>query len=272
VKQICTSLINSPILQFILLGTVAFIAYTQLKPPDRETITVTTQTIDALVQRRESIIPNPTTPEERQNLIAGYIEDEILLREAYKRGFDRNDYRVRKRILNIMRSSLSEIVPEPSGGQLRAFYEENKARYLISPSRSFEQVYFSFASIKHPKNPEQFLEKLKGMSDLSRVGEFSAALGNKFTKASFQTIAITFGKPFAQIVFEMPLNKWRGPIESFRGIHYVRVTAIHEPELPPFEQMESYLRTDYLMQKSRDSQQAKIDALRKNYDVVVEGN
>ena len=69
----------------------------------------------------------------------------------------------------------------------------------------------------------------------------------------------------------MPLNRWRGPLESFRGIHYVRVNTEHRPELPPFEQMESYLRTDYFMQKARQSQADKIDELRKKYDIVVEG-
>ena len=59
-------------------------------------------------------------------------------------------------------------------------------------------------------------------------------------------------------------------MESFRGIHYVRVTSTHEPELPPFEEMESYLRTDYLMIKSRESQQRKIEELMKNYEIVVE--
>ena len=96
-------------------------------------------------------------------------------------------------------------------------------------------------------------------------------MGNQFIKASFQTTAITFGKPFAQTVFELPLNQWRGPIESFRRTHYVRVTVSHEPELPPFEKMESYLRTDYVMQKSRESQMGKIDELRENYDIVIEG-
>jgi hypothetical protein len=246
-------------------------AYTNLKPTDRETIRITTQTIDALVQQRESITQNPVNAEERQIIIGGHIEDEILLREAYRRGFDKNDYRVRKRILNIMRTSLSEVIPEPSVAQLRFFYEQNKERFLTSPSRSFEQVYFSFASAKQPENPEQFLEKLKATSDISKMGEFSPAFGNKFSKASFQTTAITFGKPFAQIVFELPLNQWRGPVESFRGIHYVRVTATHEPELPPFEQMESYLRTDYFLQKGRESQVRKINELRKNYVVIVEG-
>jgi hypothetical protein len=131
-------------------------------------------------------------------------------------------------------------------------------------------VYFSFASAKLPDNPEKFLQQLEGVSDISGVGEFSL-MGNKFSKASFQTTAINFGKPFAQVVFKLPLNQWNGPIESFREIHYVRVTHSHDPELPPLEKMESYLRTDYLMQKSRDSQQEKIDDFKKNYEIIVEG-
>jgi hypothetical protein len=261
---------RSPILHFSLFGILVFILYAHLKPPDRETILITTQTIDALVQQQESITQNPVTAEDRQALVKGHLEDEILLREAYKRGFDKNDYRVRKRILNIMRSSLSEVIPEPSMAQLRAFYEGNKQRYRTSPSLSFEHVAFSFASDKQPKDPERFLKKLQSMSDISGMIKVSTTSIKKFSKASFQTIAMNFGKPFAQILFDMPPNEWRGPIESFRGVHYVRVTAAHEPELPPFEKMESYLRTDYLMQKSRESQQSKIDELRKNYEIIVE--
>jgi hypothetical protein len=264
------SLRNRPVLLFVLFGALAFFLYVHVKPTDRETIRITTQTIDALVQQQESILQNPVTSEERKALVEGHIEDEILLREAYKRGFDKNDYRVRKRILNIMRSALSEVVPEPSAAQLRAFYEENRERYLTSPSRSFEHIHFSFASTEQPEDPEQFLQKLRGLADISGMIKVSTPMGNRFSKASFQTVAITFGKPFAQILFELPLNEWRGPIESFRGIHYVRVTATHDPELPPFEKMESYLRTDYFFQKSRESQLRKIEELRKNYEIIVE--
>ncbi len=147
--------------------------------------------------------------------------------------------------------------------QLRTFYEENKERFLTFPSRSFEHVYFSFASAKQPEKPEQFIKQLEAASDISGFGDFSQ-IGKKLKNASFQTTATTFGKPFAQVIFSMALNEWRGPIESFRGIHYVRVTAKREPELPPFEKMESYLRRDYLMVKNRESQQRKIDEMKKN--------
>jgi hypothetical protein len=59
-------------------------------------------------------------------------------------------------------------------------------------------------------------------------------------------------------------------VESFRGIHYVRVTGTHDPELPAFEQMEPYLRTDYLLTKGRESQTRKIEALMENYEIIIE--
>ena len=96
-KKIAVSVLKSPILHFILLGVVAFIAYTYLKTLDRETIRITNQTIAALVQQREPITQNPVASEEREVIIAGHIEDEALLREAYKRGFDKNDYHIQNR-------------------------------------------------------------------------------------------------------------------------------------------------------------------------------
>lgn len=269
-KLFIASVLKHPILHFLLLGAVAFMAYSHFKPAGRATITVTTQTIDALVQQRESISRNPIAPADRQALIEGYIEDEILLREAYRRGFDKNDYRVHKRILSIMRSSLSDVIPEPSTPQLRAFYEENKQQFLTASSRSFEHIYFSFASAMLPADPDQFIRQLQASADSAGLGEY-ALMGNTYRKASFKVTAAAFGKPFARSVFAMPLDAWHGPIESLRGIHYVRVTAEHEPELPPFEQMQSFLRTDYFLKKGRQSQIDKIDELRQNYEIIVEG-
>lgn len=268
-KSHLMSVLKFPTVHFLILGIAAFGAYSYFKPPDREIIYVTPQTIDALVQQRESIVQNPTTPEEQRKLIEGYIEDEVLLREAYKRGFDKSDYRVRKRILSMMRTYLGEVIPEPSVAQLRAYYEASQDRYLTAPSRSFEHVYFSFASNQLPKEPEVFIRQLEKAADIDGLGEYTL-MGNRYNQTSFQRMAANLGKPFAQVIFDLPLNQWRGPVKSFKGIHYVRVTGSHEPELPPFEKMESYLRTDYLLVKGRESQTRKIEELMKNYEIIVE--
>ncbi len=73
-RNIVFSVLKSPSLHFIVLGVIAFSLYSNLKPQDRETIHVTTQTMDALVQQRESITQSPITPEERWILIEGHID------------------------------------------------------------------------------------------------------------------------------------------------------------------------------------------------------
>ncbi len=86
-------ILKSPILHFVIVGVIAYLLYIVFKPVNTETIYITTQTIDALIQQQKSITQNPITEEEKENLIAGYIEDEILLREAYKRGINENVFR-----------------------------------------------------------------------------------------------------------------------------------------------------------------------------------
>ncbi len=263
--------LKSPLLHFLVLGVAGFFVYEQFKPAGRETIFITTQTIDALLQQSESIAQNPYTAEQRRELIESHIEDEVLLREAYSRGFDKNDYRVRKRLLNVMRATLSDVIPEPSLAQLRAYFDENKERYQTPPSVSFEYVFFAFNSDNLPADPQEFIRRLDDSQEPHKEGDFSD-LGSRFTKNSFRMIAGTFGKPFAETVFALDPNKWSGPFESFRGVHYVRLTAHHEPETSLFEEVESYLRQEYLLRKMRDSQQRKIDDMRKNYTIVVEGS
>ena len=55
-KSIASNILKSPILHFLVLGTAVFFLYVTLKPPDRETIRVTTQTIDALVQQGQAYV------------------------------------------------------------------------------------------------------------------------------------------------------------------------------------------------------------------------
>ncbi|UCH65596.1 MAG: hypothetical protein JSW63_00240, partial [Ignavibacterium sp.] len=146
----------------------------------------------------------------------------------------------------------------------------NNERYHTSPSLSFEHIYFSFVNAAQPSDPEKYIQQLSVSDDVSNYGEFFQ-VGNKFVKSSFSMVASRFDKPFTEYLFNLPLNKWSGPVESIQGTHYVIVTANHAPELPPFENIELFLRDDYFLQKSREVQQRKIDELRKNYEIIVEG-
>ena len=88
-------------------------------PPERETISVTPEIVDSLARTREELSGVPVTAQERPALVAGYVSDEILLREAYARDLHRQDGLVRKRLLELMRFLLVEEPAEPTRSELR---------------------------------------------------------------------------------------------------------------------------------------------------------
>ena len=263
-------LLRSPVLHFIVIGVLLYFVYEALKPQDKESIAVTSQTIDAIVQQQAELQQLPVSEEQRQQLVRSHIEDEVLLKVAYSRGLDKNDFRVRRRILSLVRSSLTEVVPEPTYTQLQAYFRDNLHEYISDTSWSFLQVYFNFNSEKLPENPKKFIEKISTMKNVDGLGDFSG-VGGPRTQVSFDQMAMSYGKQFAENVVNAPQNNWIGPVESTIGIHFVNIHTKHNPEVPSFEQMENYLRQDYIFKKTRELQQNKVLELAKQFEIVVEG-
>lgn len=163
-------ILKSPILHFIIIGAVAYVLFIQLFPRSKDAIVITPQIIDALVRNEQSLIPVEMKEERKQELIKNFIDEEVMLKDAYKRDLNKNDFRVRKRLLTLMRSSLTEIIPEQSIAQLRAYYEENGNKFSSEESRSFNTAFFDLNSDKIPKDGEAFCKQLEN-STIYYTGE-----------------------------------------------------------------------------------------------------
>ena len=264
------SVLNNPLFQFCLIGVLLFLMYTKLLPTKEAVIRVDQQTIDALVLADQEITQMPLNEERITSLIENFIDEEVLLREAYSREFHLNDYRVRKRLLSLMRSSLTEIIPEPSIAQLRAYYDENREKFMIDESISFETVRFSLNSTNIPQDSERFIQKLENSKEPEKFSEINL-YGNKAIKLSYREIAMQYGKEMADATADAELNRWYGPVPARGEIIYYRITDQHQAYLPAFEKIESYLRDDYYLTTSRRLQQDKINDLRAGYTIQIEG-
>ena len=265
------TVLRDPLLLFLALGLLLFGLYTWLRPPDqaKEVISISPETIEAIVQQDELIRGRKCTPEERRNLVESHIDDEVLLREARRQGLDKTDSRVRKRLLGVMRYSLIGNVPEPTRQQLEAYYNEKRETYKTQPAVSFEHVYFSWDSKQLPEDPDSFRNLVAETEDPITLGE-SLFPSNRTRRASRIDLLGTFGPAFADAIKDLEAgDRWHGPIESNRGTHYVRILERHEPVQPSFDEMESYLRQDWLLNRNREDQQNKIDEMRKRYRIVI---
>jgi parvulin-like peptidyl-prolyl isomerase len=67
----------------------------------------------------------------------------------------------------------------------------------------------------------------------------------------------------------LPTGAWHGPFESVQGVHLVRVAERHPPEPGVFENLETYLRQEWLMTRTRELQQERVAEIRAGYRIEL---
>jgi hypothetical protein len=256
---------------FVVLGAVLYGAWTVLAPGDVETIRIDPEALRALETRDEELRGRPLTDEERETLRESYIDDEVLLHEALRRGLQWSDFRVRQRLTRIMRGALTETVADPSVAQLQAYFRDNIEKYTTPDSVTLEQVFFPWGEEVSDQEIQGILAKLRSGANAERFGVTSISSSRRMPRQTRADLVRSFGADFADRVERSSMNAWQGPLESVQGLHLVRIVERHQPQVATFENVESYLRQEWLMTRMRELQQERIDAIRKSYRIEIEG-
>jgi hypothetical protein len=128
---------REPLLHFVVGGGLIFLAYWLWAAPEPDAIVVSPETARALVQERSRLIGRPLTAAERAGVVAEYVDEELLVREAYKQGVDRSDAPIRERLADKMRALLGGEPPAPTREQLESYLKANRARF---PDGTFEDL------------------------------------------------------------------------------------------------------------------------------------
>jgi parvulin-like peptidyl-prolyl isomerase len=255
-------------LHFASLGALLFLVDAIRTTPERETISVTREIVDSLARTREELSGVPVTAQERPALVAAYVSDEILLREAYARDLHRQDGLVRKRLLELMRFLLVEEPTEPTRSELDDYLGAHREVYTTPPSVTLSHVYFASERPQAPPEAAHLLARLRAGVDFRSLGD-PFWLGHRLEGYGEPQLAQLLGREYARNVFALPLSEWSGPITSTRGTHFVRVDAFRPAELPPSSELYPMLRLDWLAAKREEILQKKVDELRSKYDIEI---
>ena len=251
---------REPIVHFVLLAALLFAANSLFAPPERETVLVNAELAADLERRQSEILGRPLTPEELTEAIEAFIDNEVLIREARRMGFD-NDSRVRQHLSMKMRSILDEGRPKPTVEQLRAMYDEDPARRVV-PARYSVQV----VRVPDGESPEEILKKLPAGDELADLALDQRTL----PRYTVRDIARAFGDPLAEAVTEADDDAWRGPLETSRGNSCFRVTRRYPPRELTFEEVDDSLRQEWEFVQRRGLVRAKSDELRERYNIIIE--
>ncbi len=253
-------LLREPVVHFMAAGALLFLAHALWAPSDGKRIVVTKELAEALATEREELLLRPLTNEERERVISEFIDEEALLREAYRQGLDRGDPRIRRWLIDKVEFLIDEEPPDPTPADLDRLFREKPERYMTPRAVSFDHVFYASGE------PEGVLSRLHAGADFTRWGD-EFWLGKSLNRFSELELSTTFGADFTARVLALPKGEWSGPITSSRGAHFVRVNEMHEPKLPSREDVDWALREDWLREKREESRARKLAELRARYRI-----
>ena len=282
--------LREPLVHFLAIGIGLFVLFDLVAPEesnlDSKTIVVDRDALLTFVQFRSKAF-NPEvaaarldalSDEELQRLVADYVREEALHREALALGMDQNDYVIKQRLIQSLQFITNGFVSAAvnvSDEEVAEYYEANREDYYVDPYVTFTHVYFS--NDRHGREQARQLAEtqLAELNDQNVPFSESTRHGERFlynvnyVERTEDFIASHFGKAMAAAVFELePDNgQWYGPFESAYGHHLVMLTKRTEGVYPPLEEIADSVREDALRIKLDEQNDRAVQAIVNTYDV-----
>jgi len=224
-------------------------------------------------RQRWNRLPNQT---ELEQLVDGWIHEEVLFRESLNRGMDRNDELVRRRLIQKMErlSLLLSWTEQPTPEELASYYAANSEQFQLPARLSFSQIYFSRAK-RRERTEQDALDALIALNDVFSDVQASS-LGDRFMLPGYfaqltqNDVSHQFGHEFASALFDTHPEIWGGPIPSAYGLHLV---FLHE-EIPARLPLLADIELQVLGALNSERQEVAIERLfqsfRDKYDIVFD--
>jgi hypothetical protein len=257
-------LAREPLLHFAALGALIFAvhAFHQRPRAAGDRIVVDQAMLARLDDAfRRAWLREPTR-DERAEMVLDQIDDEILYREALARHLDRDDPAVRRRLIEKVTVSEQPHGPiaEPSEAELRRWFEEHRHHFREAARFSFRQIFFDprrrgSAVNDHARAALSVARAPQAASQAGPPGD-PGSLPAEVTSMPEVQLGHLFGKGFVDSLASVALRSWQGPLSSTQGLHLVWVTERLPARDPPFEEVRSAVRADWLTARSKGYLQA----------------
>jgi len=273
---------REPLVRFMALGGLIFLVAHVV---DRERESSARQiVIDSQLERRIigiSEAQNGFVPDAEQLkvLVQGYVNDEMLYREALRVGLDRDDEIIRRRLIQKMEfleRDLATVAP-PGDPVLHAYYDSHPTLFVAPAAVSFEQIFFSSdrdgqarAQVRAQRVREEILAKAPIPTSSFGDGFPISIPSGQITRG--EAAGIFGATAVIDTLFTAPEGQWSAPVRSGYGWHLVKVIHRREPLRLPFEAVREQVRENYLNDQSRAAERRQLEALRARFQVVRPGS
>ncbi len=283
-------ILSDPLVHFLAIGTALFVLFEIVASDevsdDEKVIRVDRDALLTFVQyRTRAFEPKAAAarlasmPEEEiERLIQDYVREEALHREAQALGVDKNDYVIKRRMIQSVEFITDGIVTaavEVTDEDVAAYYEKNRESYHRTPVVTFAHVFIDSAG--RTRTDAYALASAK-LEELNRERvSFGDAPGHgdrfpffvNYVDRDPRFIASHFGPDMAQVVFELEPSDstWYGPFGSGLGLHLVMLSRKADGGYPTLTEIEDTVRDDAVREKTAAQKERAIQAIVDRYDV-----
>lgn len=286
-------LLKEPLVHFLAAGVGLFVLFgivsRDATEEDSSIVVVDDDTLLTFVQFRLKAF-NPElakkklealSDEELERLIDDFVREEVLHREAMALELGKDDYVIRRRLvqkLEFITEGFVEGALEPDPAALARFFEANKSDYYVEPYVTFTHVFFSSEDRPLEEALARAEKKLTELNERSTPFSEAPKHGDRFlyhlnyVERTPDYVASHFGVPMARAIFELEPNEfvWKGPFESPYGAHLVLLTTSEPGRDPQLSEIEGRVLRDWESSEKRRMTEDAIDDIIETYDVRIE--
>lgn len=256
--------------KLLALAAVCYGVYHRFTLDGGREIEVTMRMTGEIAEAAGELVGRPLTLGEIDLAVADFVDEEILVREAFRKGLDRGDRRVRPMLIEHARSELLRAASyepsEPTEDMLRAYYDEHRERYRIPERIDVEQVLF--LSGNERLSPDAVLAQLREGADFKRMGD-GGRLSASVKGVTRARMARAYGLDFTNAAFALPKGDWHGPLSSTAGAHFIRIVARSETQERSYDDVAEYVREDYTLFDAERVVTREIARIGKRYRVEM---
>jgi hypothetical protein len=275
------SMLKEPLLHFLLAGAVLFGIHTWMNrgveteaAGNAQPVSLGPGDVQWLAENWTTQWRRPPTEDELRGLVADYLNEQLLAREARALGLEDNDVIVRRRLAQKLTFLLEDTVrrAEPSESALQQFHAANANRFQSDAHISFRHVYFSPQRRADARSDATAALRLLLGQSTPPVGELGdrTLVASEFDDEREQSISGTFGPAFARAVFSLKPGAWSGPIESAYGLHLVLVATRQEAQKLPFSEVRERVLEAWRHEQETMAKERYLAELRRKYGIVID--
>ncbi|MFH1313307.1 MAG: peptidyl-prolyl cis-trans isomerase [Candidatus Eisenbacteria bacterium] len=217
-----------------------------------------------------------TTPEGKERLLKAIVEEEMIVREAIARGFDKSEklkeeLALRKRdiLVRLFYEQVIEVQAAPADSDVVAYYEDNATEFTVPATARARHI--QVATEAQALRIRKLLEDGADFGDLAREHSLDPLTKERDGVLHGEVVR---GKPLkglgdmpllVEAIFNQEVGVVSMPVESGKGYHIILVDEITPETLKPLEEVTEDIKARLTYENRNAVRDRIMEDLRSKY-------